>query len=234
MEHKSTFQAAKITAVTFGILAGLGGLTHGIGEVLQGNVTPDGVIINSWTQGPIATNMGGEPGMTLVPNLLVTGILTILVSLALVFGAMRVRGKKSGRILILLSVLMLLVGGGFGPPIIGILAGVAGTGIGTPSAWWHRRLAVKPWRFLATTWPWIFGIAAINGVFLVVGSVLLVYSFDLNSPDLFTNSFFFAVLSLSLTIFVGRAYDLLKNEQQAGDQRHQAQARPSHPTVHLP
>jgi hypothetical protein len=55
-----------------------------------------------------------------------------------------------------------------------------------------------------------------------------------HNPDLFTNSFFFAVLSLSLTIYVGRAYDLLKNEQQAGDQRHQAQARPSHPTVHLP
>jgi hypothetical protein len=38
MENKTAFSAAKGTALIFGILAGLGGLTHGIGEVLQGNV----------------------------------------------------------------------------------------------------------------------------------------------------------------------------------------------------
>ena len=51
-----------------------------------------------------------------------------------------------------------------------------------------------------------------NGVFLVVGSVALVYLADLNNPDLFTNSFFFAVLSLSVTIFFGRAYDTRRAE----------------------
>jgi hypothetical protein len=214
MENKTAFSAAKGTALVFGILAGLGGLTHGIGEVLQGNVKPDGILINSWTQGPIATNMGGEPGMTVVPNLLVTGILTILVSLAVIVCAAFVRNKKGGRVLLLLSVFMLLVGGGFGPPIIGILAGVAGTGIGRPSTWWRERLSVKVRRFLGTVWPWIFGLAVINGVFLVIGSVILVYLFDLNNPDLFTNSFFFSVLSLSLTISIGRAYDAQKGAQR--------------------
>ena len=75
--------AARIVASTFGVLAGLGGLTHGIGEVLQGNAAPSRIVINSWTQGPIATNMEGEPGMTIVPNLLVTGIFCIIVFLAL-------------------------------------------------------------------------------------------------------------------------------------------------------
>lgn len=60
--------AANIIASIFGVLGGLGGITHGIGETLQGNVVPEGIIINSWTQGPIAANMGGEPGMTIVPN----------------------------------------------------------------------------------------------------------------------------------------------------------------------
>jgi hypothetical protein len=205
--------------MVFGILAGLGGFTHGIGEVLQGNIRPDGMIINSWTQGPIATNMGGEPGMTVVPNLLVTGILTILVSLAIVIWSTAfVQRKNGGRILILLSVLMLLVGGGFGPPIIGILAGVAGTGIGRPSTWWSRRLSGSAWRFLATLWPWLSAIAVMNGIFLVIGSVILVYFFDLNNPDLFTNSFFFSVLSLCLTIFVGRAYDSLEPRQSVAAQ----------------
>jgi hypothetical protein len=219
MENKTTFSAAKSTAMVFGILAGLGGLTHGIGEVLQGNVKPDGIIINSWTQGPIASNMGGEPGMTIVPNLLVTGILTILVSLAaVIWSAAFVQRKNGGWFLILLSALMLLVGGGFGPPLIGILAGVAGTGIGKPSTWWRKRLSGNGWRFLATLWPWLFAIAVINGLFLVIGSVILVYFFDLNNPDLFTNSFFFSILSLFLTIFAGRAYDTQEPTQSIAAQ----------------
>jgi hypothetical protein len=39
--------AARIVASIFGVLAGVGGLTHGIGEVLQGNVAPSGIVINS-------------------------------------------------------------------------------------------------------------------------------------------------------------------------------------------
>lgn len=212
MEKKTAFSAARSTASIFGILAGVGGLTHGIGEVLQGNVKPGGIIINSWTQGPIAAHMGGEPGMTIVPNLLVTGILNIIVSLAVIIWAAFVHDKRGGRILLLLSVLMMLVGGGFGPPVIGILAGLAGTGIGRPSAWWQKRLSTKGWRFLSALWPGILGVTVVNGVFLVIGSVVLVYLFDYDNPDLFTNSFFFSVLSLALTIFVGRGYDTQKRE----------------------
>jgi hypothetical protein len=212
MEGKNGFSAAERTAVAFGILAGLGGLTHGIGEVLQGNVRPAGVIINSWTQGPIATNMGGEPGMTVMPNLLVTGVLTIVISLAVVACAVLVRGRRKGRALIVLSVLMLLVGGGFGPPILGILAGVAGMGMGRPVGWWRESLPAGVWRALGGSWPWVFGVAVVNGVFLVVGSVVLVYAFDVNNPDLFVMSFFFAVVSLVTTVLVGRAYDLARGE----------------------
>jgi hypothetical protein len=214
MEDTSGFNAAKSTTTVFGILAGLGGLTHGVGEVLQGNVKPDGIWINSWAQGPIASNMGGEPGITVVPNFLVTGILTILIALALVVCAAMVRNRTGGRILLLLSVLMLLVGGGLGPPLIGILAGVAGTGIGKPPHWCRKRSSTSVWQTLGTVWPWIFFLTAANGVFLVIGSVILVYFFDLNNPDLFTNSFYFSVLSLALTILFGRAYDVQKGAQR--------------------
>jgi hypothetical protein len=210
----SNISAAKAIALIFGVLSGLGGITHGVGETLQGNVAPDGIVINSWTQGPIATNMGGEPGMTIVPNLLVTGILTIIVSLAvIVWSVAFVQRKKGGLILILLSIAMLLVGGGFGPPIIGILAGVAGLGINAPYTWWRTHLPVNVRRVLARLWPWVFGVCVLNGVFLVIGSVVLVYLFGVNNPDLFTNSFFFAVLSLALTIFTGVAYDIQNSER---------------------
>jgi len=217
MEGKNVLtniSAVRVVASIFGFLAGLGGITHGVGEVLQGNVAPIGIVINSWTQGPIATNMGGEPAMTIVPNLLVTGVLTIVVSLAvMVWAAALIQRKNGGAVLIFLSIVMLLVGGGFGPPIIGILAGVAGTGINAPLTWWRTHLPVNVRRFLAKLWPWVFGVCAINGVFLVVGSVILVYFFGVNSPDLFVNSFFFAVLSLLLTILTGVAYDIHNSER---------------------
>jgi hypothetical protein len=220
MEGKSALtniSASRIVASVFGVLAGLGGITHGIGEILQGNVAPSGIIIDSWTEGPIATNMGGEPGMTIVPNLFVTGLLTLIVSLAVVvWAAVFVQRKNGGWILLFLSIAMLLVGGGFGPPIIGVLAGVAGTGIKAPLTWWRTHLPASVRRILAKLWPWVFGVCAINGAFLVVGSVILVYFFDLNNPDLFTNSFFFAVLSLPLTILTGVAYDLQVGERGGG------------------
>ena len=176
--HKS---AARLNASTFGFLCGLGGITHGVGEMLQGNVTPSGIFMNSWTQGPIATNMGGEPAMTIVPNLLFTGLLTIILSLAtIVWSVMFVQRKHGGLVLILLSIAMLLVGACFAPPIVGILAGVAGLGINART-WWGTRLPISIQHFLARSWPWVFGICLINGIFLVVGSIILVYFFDLNN-----------------------------------------------------
>ena len=210
----TNISAARATATVFGILAGLGGLVHGIGEVLQGNVTAKGFFVNSWTQGPIATNMGGEPGLTIVPNLLVTGILTIIVSLTIViWAAVFVQRKYGGWILVFLSIVMLLTGGGIAPPIMGILAGIAGFGVGAPLTWWRKHLSVNPRHFLGRLWSWIFGIAVINGIFLVIGSLILVYFFDFNNPNLFTFSFLFAVVCLLLMIFTGRAYDIQSDQE---------------------
>lgn len=212
----TNISAARITAAIFGVLAGLGGLTHGIGEILQGNVTPAGMFIDSWTQGPIATHMGGDPAMTIVPNLLITGVLVIVVSLATIVWAVAfVQRKHGGAVLILLSIVMLLVGGGFGSPIIGILAGIAGTSINAPLTWWRTHLSDNVRRFLAQLWPWIFGVSLVNGVFLFVGAIVLVYSFGWGNADLYLNSFFFAVVSLLLTIITGIAYDLQSAERNS-------------------
>lgn len=217
MEGKNAstnISAARIAASTFGVLAGLGGLTHGVGEMLQGNIPSNGMFIDSWTQGPIATHMGGDPAMTIVPNLLITGGLATIVSLATVaWAAAFVQRKHGGAVLILLSIAMLLVGGGFGSPIIGTLAGIAGTSINAPLTWWRTRLAGNAGRFLAQLWPWVFGVAFINGVFLFVGAIILVYAFGWGNEDLYLNSFFFAVVSLLLTIITGVAYDLQSSER---------------------
>ena len=155
--------------------------------------------------------------MTVIPNLLITGILTIILSVAIVVWAIAfVRRRRGGLILILLSMAMLLTGGGFGPPILGILAGLAELAAREPSAGWRRRLSPSVRRVLARLWPWAYAICVANGVFLVLGSVILVYLFDFHNPGLFTNSFFFAVISLLVTIPLGVAYDVERSLGASG------------------
>ncbi len=72
--------------------------------------------------------------MTLIQNFLITGIFAILVSLVVVaWAAMFVQRKNGGLTLILLSILMLLVGGGFVPPLFGVIAGVIGRQVRRPT-----------------------------------------------------------------------------------------------------
>jgi hypothetical protein len=60
-----------------------------------------------------------------------------------------VQRRGGGLVLILLSIAMLLVGGGFAPPLLRVLTGIAGTGINAVLTWWRRRLPVGVRRFLA-------------------------------------------------------------------------------------
>jgi hypothetical protein len=110
-----------ILAAALGIFAGLGGVSHGPGEILQGNVVPSELMIQAW---PSLTALGGEPVMTIIPSYLITGVLTIIFGLLAVWAGKFIQHKSGGLILILLSIVMLLVGGGLVPPFFGIAAGV--------------------------------------------------------------------------------------------------------------
>lgn len=118
----------RLTASILGIFAGLGGgVFHGIGEILQGNVAPDGIYIQAY---PAMQATAGEPAITLVPNFLYTGILAIIMGILVTIWAGAFVGRKNGGwVLILLTIVMLLVGGGIVPVIIGVVGGIIGTRI---------------------------------------------------------------------------------------------------------
>lgn len=209
--------AAKKIAATFGVLGGLGGVVHGIGEVLQGNISPSGFFISSWAQGPIATYLDGDPAITLIPNLLITGILALVVSIAtIIHSIVFINKKRHGKILILLSVIMLFVGGGVGPPVLALLAGVAALGVNSAYFWWRTLLHKKIRSVLAMLWPWIFAVCMLNGIFLVVGHVIAVYFFAPVSAGVFQNSFYISVVLVILSIITGIAYDISKQERKGG------------------
>jgi len=200
--------ACRTTATAFGVLAGLGGITHGVGEVLQGSVPVEGVWLESWTTGPIAEHMGGEPGMTLLPTALSAGLVTLVVSAAVLgWSVLGLRTRHGGSVLVLLSAGMLLAGGGVGPPVLGMLAGAVGRWGQERQPRWLRRLPPRARRALAQAWPAVFVAALANGVFLVVGSVVLVYAAGLHTPDLFTGSFLLSVVLLLVLLLAAPAHD---------------------------
>lgn len=155
--------AAELSIAAFGVVAGIAGVEHGVGEILQGNVAPDGVVFESWPDAPAYEILSGEPAMTLVPNLLLSGVLTVLVSLALVVWAVRFVGRpRGGLVLIGISIVLLLVGGGFGPPILGAILGVAATRIGADGRWSERLFSEGTRATLAARWKQLLvaGVAA--------------------------------------------------------------------------
>ena len=44
-----------------GAWMGAAGVEHGVGEILQGNFVPDGILIRSWPQSAFFASLNGEP-----------------------------------------------------------------------------------------------------------------------------------------------------------------------------
>lgn len=209
--------ATRLTVVTFGVLAAAAGIEHGIGEVLQGNVAPEGWIIESWAGSDLFRIQAGEPALTLIPNLLVSGILSIFVSLLLLVWVIGFVHRKHGPLILLgLSLVLLLVGGGFGPPLLGLILAVVATRINAPLAWWRTHLSPGVGRILARLWPWSFSGALIAWLFLFPVSIILDYFVGLGNADIVISVTILAAFSLLLlTIFAGFAYDLQEKDRIA-------------------
>jgi hypothetical protein len=145
--------ATRVVASTFAVIIGLAGLEHGAGEVLQGSVAPEAIMIESWPESEFLRILAGEPAMTLIPNLLAAGMVTVLLSL-LTIGWMFVPLTRThaGKGLMLLSVALLLAGGGLGPPLMGIIVGAAATRSEKPLTWLAARSETQRPPLLARLW----------------------------------------------------------------------------------
>jgi hypothetical protein len=206
--------ATRVTVSTFGVIAGLAGIEHGVGEVRQGDVAPDGLTISSWPDSEAFEILNGEPAMTVVPNLLASGILTILVSLAfLVWVIFFVQMKHGGLVLLLLSVVLLLVGGGFGPPLLGAILGVAATRIDAPLTRWRSRLSPGSRRSLARLWPWSLAAGVVAWLAVMPGTILLDLAVGVGKPELVVPVATLTAFGLLLlTIVAGLARDTVRGE----------------------
>lgn len=170
--------AVKVAASTFGVYGGLLGLEHGIGEILQGNIAVASTRIDAYAIA-LPFPFGHEPAMTLLPTYLMTGIFAILVAIAVMIWSTFFIAKKFGApILILLSALLLIVGGGYGTISMLILSALAGLEARS-SFKLLQRLQIGLRQLLARFWPWLAFV-----VFLIVAaSIAGGYLAGMNDPS---------------------------------------------------
>ena len=132
---------------------------------------------------PVFEQLNGEPAMTLLPDPVLAGAVTIV--LAVLFAWVAVRNgelRHAGATLLSLAVAVLLAGGGLAPPFIGVLLTVA---------WYaaRRTSARDPGRVdrrLAASWLPALLVATASFLGLFPGTVLLHWWFSVASSALVT------------------------------------------------
>ena len=146
---KNNYAIKKVASI-FGVLVGLAGIEHGIFEILQGNVAPNDIMIDAIGPAQKFWEYATETALTIIPNLLITGIFALIFGLLVTIWAGAFIDKKYGAwIFGLLSLILWLVGGGFAPIFMSILGFAAATRINKPLKWWRRHLPVNLRGFLS-------------------------------------------------------------------------------------
>jgi hypothetical protein len=174
--------AIRAVASTFGVLVGLAGIQHGIFEILQGNVKPDGLLIDAIGPAQRFWEYSSETALTIIPNMLLSGILAVIFGLTVTIWAVYYVDKKYGaRVLMLLSIILWLVGGGFAPVLMAVFAFLAASRIDRPLNWWRTNLPDFLRGFLAKLWPWsiiIYVLSFLIGVEIAIFGYPLLWFFS--------------------------------------------------------
>jgi hypothetical protein len=195
--------ALKTTVSVLGVIVAAAGAEHGVGEILQGPGRPAGVMIESWPDTRAFEALAGEPAMTIMPNLLVAGLTTLVLAAALAAWSIWFIDRRHGAVgLLVLSAALLLAGGGLSPPVLGAILAIAAARLGAPV----RREPGIVSRRLASVWAWLLGAAVLGYLGLVPGMVIFV-DFAEGNPGFVYGLTAFAVSALVAALVAARAHD---------------------------
>lgn len=201
-------KATKIVATWFGIAAGGASIEHGIFEILQGvahpNTQPEGLMIVSMGPPCVPEEIWNscEPAMTIIPNFLITGILAVIIGLAvLIWSIFFIQRKHGGTVLMLLSIAMLLLGGGIFPPLIGLMGGAAGIKIDKPLT---GKQPGSTLRFSTKLWPWPLVIF----ISWILGQWIVGYFFNNFMQQAMYFGVVLIIVTLPLSVYTAYAHDV--------------------------
>lgn len=207
--------ATRAVASTLGVLVGLAGVEHGFFEALQGNVSPNGVMIDAIGPAQRFWEYGTERALTVIPNFFVTGILAMIIGILVTVWATAFIDRKHGAtVLLLLSIMLWLVGGGFAPIFMTLLATATATRINKPLNWWRKHLSPNLLGFLAKLWPAsniAFVLVFLVSVEIAIFGYPLLWLLDTNTTYSIQSAFAFIMVALMpVSIIIAFAHDIQK------------------------
>jgi hypothetical protein len=218
-EQKHTFHnlnATRITASTVGVIFGFGGFNHGFFEFLQGNKPTGGLVIQAIGEAHRFWELGTEEAFTILPTFLLSGILSMLVGIAIMIWSIWFLPRKHGVTVFLgLFILLFLVGGGIGQIIFFIPAWAFATRMNKPLTWWRKILPRSSWELLSKVWI-VSLISASVLILIALEMAVFGYFPGLTHPEQIQNTMaIFVLISAILYIFTfiaGFGHELLRME----------------------
>lgn len=187
-EEASSFEnlnATRVIATTIGVFFGLfSGVNHGCFEFLQGNKPTESLVINAIGEAQRFWVEGTEPAFTLIPNFMLTGIVSMIVGLTIVIWSIWFLDSKHGATVFLgLFILSFLVGGGIGQAFFLIPAWAFATRMDKPLTWWRKVLPRNIWPFLSKLWIVLLALATIA---MLIGLEMAIFGYFPNITDIKT------------------------------------------------
>lgn len=193
-----TLNATHVTATTIGVIFGFSGINHGFFEFLQGNKNTEGLVIQAIGEAQRFWALGTEEAFTIIPNFMISGLLSMLVGLAIIIWSLWFLPTKYGRtVFLLLFILLFLVGGGIGQIAFFIPAWAFATRIDKPLTWWKKVLPESSWPILSKLWTVILVLASIA---ILIGLEIAIFGFvpGMSNPEQIQNTALLLVLCSAL------------------------------------
>ncbi|MBN2258073.1 MAG: hypothetical protein JW704_09640 [Anaerolineaceae bacterium] len=176
-------EATKMVTSSIGIIgAGFAGMVHGFFAILQGNITTGGIVINPIGPAQRLWPQAALHAISIIPNYIISGICAMIIGLLIIIWAWVFIDKLFGaRVLLILSVILLLVGGGFGSAFLGIIASLTATQINKPLSWWRHHLDKNLRNILNKLWPCaliVYQIFFISSIGIAIFGIPLLWLFN--------------------------------------------------------
>ena len=169
MRFSKRLMPVRAMTSTFGAIAGLANLAFGLAEAMQGHARPVAAFFT----------LNGQPALTVIPDMLLTGLIGMTLSLVYAAWALFfVRRWRGGFVMILIACAQIPFGAGLVRISQAIIFGLIGTGIGRPLKIWGIILPESTRPFLSRPWPVSFMLCAILYVIHVLTGIIPALSAD--------------------------------------------------------
>jgi hypothetical protein len=206
-------RATRVVASILGALVGLAGIDHGIFEILQGHIAPSSLLIAAIGPAQRFWSYGEETALTIIPSFLLSGILAVILGILVIVWAIGFIDRKHGAgILMLLSIALFLVGGGFAPIFMAVIASLTATRINKPLKFWRKVLPGGVRAFLGKIWLVVLVAFLLIFVFSVVTAIFgwpLTVFFDDETAFEHLNSISLVIVGMMLlSSLTGVAHDI--------------------------